>query len=839
MANDHPTLRVQPVQIAGYQVVREIGRGGMGAVYEAQRQVGGGWQRVALKLLRLEWKNDPELMSRFLGEQKILATLEHPNIARMYDAGFSADGQPYIALEYIEGLSLDAYAHRQRLAITQRIKLFLSVLEAVQYAHEKLIIHRDLKPGNVLVDSAGQPHLLDFGIAKLVGERQVGSLTQPGQAPMTPAYASPEQLFGHELAVTSDVYALGVMLFELLSGELPYRSKSTSPIDIASELRGAGLRRLRSVGSGKHAAVDLEAITDKAMRVNPAHRYPNVAALAADLRAYLEHRPVHARRGAAWYRLRKWLRRHVAVLAVVTVAGAACALYVAERYRQWALLEEQRARAETHLAFVRNLFLQASPRRGGGVVISASDMLERGVSDLFSDPLMDTADKIQLIIEAAEIQRWLDEEQSADSNLTQALALTDDKPLLVHSRAQVLAALARLRIDEGRTAEAAELVGQVDPQAEINGSFRLAATLAELRGDLHLANGEPELAEAEYRKAVAALRGQNVPATEASALNALGAFLLQRSRLDEANEVLSESLRVRANLPDDPIGRAAVTNNLAAVQGRLGDNEQALETYQQALDALLRVYGPNHLRTAIARNNIGITARRVGRADAAVAAIGAALEVFIAERGTEALDTNRVRLNLALAEADAGRHDQARELGALAIQYVFAQLTPGSLAAAPAEENYALILAASDRHSEARPYLQRCAAAESTLKDAAVMRCQAWLANFAEAPARELKAQLEAVEQAQRQQFRAHSPDLIRTRLELAVLALDAGDRTASRRYVDLLRPVRNRPLSADLKLELELLYAVVDRASALPTMPWSASDPRRVRWQRLATTQR
>ena len=316
-----------PSQIGPYSVLRELGRGGMGVVYLAERADGEFRKQAAIKLITSGLR-DPDLERRFRRERQILATLEHPGIARLLDGGTTAEGQPYFVMEYVEGVPLPAWCGEHNAGIEERLRLFLGVCDAVEYAHQRLIVHRDLKPGNILVAADGTPKLLDFGLARAIDSSAGEDLTLTGAALMTPAYASPEQVRGEPYAASSDVYSLGVILYELLAGRRPYDVKSSSVLEIAQAicerepLPLSGHPRLRG---------DLENIVAKALAKDPNQRYPSVAGFAEDIRRHLDGRPVRARAATARYRFGKWLRRHritapaaaVAVLLIIGFAAAA------------------------------------------------------------------------------------------------------------------------------------------------------------------------------------------------------------------------------------------------------------------------------------------------------------------------------------------------------------------------------------------------------------------------------------------------------------------------------------------------------------------------------------
>jgi serine/threonine protein kinase len=362
-----------------YRLLRELGRGGMGEVWLAERSDGLVRRPVALKLPAIAGARR-SLAERFTRECEILAPLTHPHIARLYDVGFTADGQPYLALEYVEGATITAYCDEQRLDLRARVGLFLQVLEAVQYAHSNLILHRDLKPSNILVTPAGEVKLLDFGIAKLMtdGSAHETELTQLGGRALTLDYASPEQIVGAPLTTASDVYSLGVVLYELLAAERPYRLKrgtrgeleeaiaAADPVapsraalsDSAAGARATSLPKLRRALAG-----DLDTIVLKALRKDSRQRYPAASALADDLQRNLSGLPILARPTSTWYRATRFVRRHAvavaaaSVVAVALVAAAIVSLTLMQRAEQAAATAKREASVATaEQGFLTDLF---------------------------------------------------------------------------------------------------------------------------------------------------------------------------------------------------------------------------------------------------------------------------------------------------------------------------------------------------------------------------------------------------------------------------------------------------------------------------------------------------
>ncbi len=336
--NPAPLPAGTPAVIEHYRIVREIGRGGMGSVYLAER-VDDFEQRVALKLVRRGLHLDNEIVQRFLEERRILATLEHPNIARLLDGGFTPDGLPWFAMEYVDGVPIDRYCREHAVDVPGRLNLFLAVCDAVRYAHRHQIVHRDLKPGNVLVTAEGDVKLLDFGIAKLVAPdaEAARNLTRTGVRLLTPDYASPEQVRGDTVTPASDVWSLGVVLFQLVAGRLPFGEEREDGFAIERRVLEATPRPPSSVAVEetvrRRLRGDIDAIALRCMRREPWLRYDTAGELAEDVRRHLDGRPVLARGGTRTYRVRAFMRRNrhslVTGLSGLALGGAALGLWSA------------------------------------------------------------------------------------------------------------------------------------------------------------------------------------------------------------------------------------------------------------------------------------------------------------------------------------------------------------------------------------------------------------------------------------------------------------------------------------------------------------------------------
>lgn len=352
-------------RIGPYQVVQRIGEGGMGVVYLALRADQTYSKKVAIKVVQSTVIGAREVLDRFRHERSILATLDHPNIAKLLDGGATAQGLPYFAMDYVEGARIDEYCARQELPVAGRLRLFRDVCSAVQYVHQNLVVHRDLKPGNILVTAEGIPKLLDFGIAKLLGPEAPSDLTQAGCRPMTPRYASPEQMRGEPVTTASDVYSLGVILYELLAARSPYRLQNDSPSEILRAVAGQEPEKPSSAvaSSGGKASEklarqlsgDLDNVVLKALHKDPQRRYVSAEQLSEDLRRHLAGLPVSARRDTWRYRADKFIGRHRAGVAAgaLVVASLAAGLVVATW--QARVARRERANAQRQFNDVRKL----------------------------------------------------------------------------------------------------------------------------------------------------------------------------------------------------------------------------------------------------------------------------------------------------------------------------------------------------------------------------------------------------------------------------------------------------------------------------------------------------
>jgi eukaryotic-like serine/threonine-protein kinase len=645
-----------PGDVVGpYRLERELGRGGMGVVWLAERLDKTVKRKVALKLPH-QGLGRAQLAQRFARERDILSALEHPNIARLYDAGVAEDGQPFLALEYVEGIPIDRYAIEHRLDIRQRLDLFVQVARAVAYAHANLVLHRDLKPSNILVTADGQVRLLDFGVAKLLqeGSAQETAITRFGGRAMTPDYASPEQISGRPLTTASDIYSLGVVLYELLTGQRPYKLKRDSLGALEEAILAADpVRPSRVVGEKTHRAPlktelddavdagnerdtdggllrrelrgDLDAITMKALEKDPGRRYGTPSELVTDIGRHLRNEPVLARPPSTAYRLRKYVRRHrlgvgvalglgVLLLAFATTTAAQARRIAAQR--DLANAERDRANREAAGAkrvtdFLTRMFNVSNPSEARGSVITAREILDRAATDLESGLDKDPELQARMMTTIGVVYERLGLLTRAQSLLEKALHVRRTTVGLDHPETlETACELGVVYMEQGRYPAAEKLMGDtLERKRHVLGNEDWR-TLSEM-GNLALVYFfEGRLADAEklHREALEIERRRNGPDDPAtlSSANNLAEVYLRANRLSEADELLRSTLTAKRRVlgPDHPSTLNTMINLgiLLRMQRRFGESEQVLK---DTLVALRQVLGPEHPRTLGTSNDLG------------------------------------------------------------------------------------------------------------------------------------------------------------------------------------------------------------------------------------------
>jgi serine/threonine-protein kinase len=665
--------------VGPFRLVREIGRGGMGAVWLAERADGAFRQRVAVKLIRGGWDGD-EVLARFRAERQILAGLQHPNIAHLIDGGVAADGKPWLALEYIDGEDLRAWCDSRRLDLGARLQLFLTVCDAVAHAHQRLVVHRDLKPPNILVGRDGVVKLLDFGIAKLLDAADNGiSVTRV----FTPEYAAPEQIRG-ELPTTSvDIHALGLLLYELLCGRRPFETEHPTPAayeravldqqptrpSIAFTSDGgeaatiAASRDLAPARLRRELRGDLDAIVLKALRKEPGQRYASVPAFADDVRRHLARQPVLARRGSWRYRSARFLRRHAvaATLAGIAVlalcAGMGTALWQAHAARV------QRDSARAALTFMRSLFDNADPTHRKGDQLSARDLLDAGTRTMRSALPGEAAARGDLLLTMASAYLGLEQLDAAAPLLDEVRASAEARG--DHAQlAAVLIQQCRLRDLGNHPDDCPPLLDRAEALLDARDPVqaRLVAYSLALRVyGLQLQNRYEAIVES-MRRGLAVLGDRREDRYLRVELASHLAFALNRlDRPAEAERVLAPWLVELRH--DDDTERVLLIDTLGTLSsslGALGRHDEAIAMQREAVDMAEKLYGENDPTVAESLNTLARTLNGAGRLDEAVVAMQRAVQL---DRGNEAGGKNpelaSALCNLAVLLIKQERYDDA------------------------------------------------------------------------------------------------------------------------------------------------------------------------------------
>ena len=588
------------VIIGAYTLISRIGDGGMGSVWLGRRSDGRYEGQVAIKLLNaaLVGRGGEE---RFRREGVILARLGHPHIARLIDAGVSNTGQPYLVLELVDGQHLDVYCDEWRLSIERRIRLFLDVLSAVSHAHANLIVHRDLKPSNVLVTQAGSVKLLDFSIAKLMEDTAVSRLTQDSGAALTPKYAAPEQVAGEPITIGTDVYSLGVLLYELLSGQHPYGAAvktskdftraivDQEPLPLSAAFLKAPLESRSLVAAhrattpdrlGRALGRELETILHKSLKKSPGERYGSVAEMADDLRRYLADQPIAARPDTVRYRTRKFVRRHRRGLAATSAIFTAIVLIVTFYTMQLAA-ERDRARLQAEKAsevseLLRSVLLSADPYRD-------PDPSSDGVATPSARGLLDTL--------ANRIANELNEQPEVQAEMLTVIGRTYERLGLIDKAAPLLESALEIgrrsfRLPDRRVAQTLNDLGVLQRRL---GNF--AASVPLLTESLAMRR---------------ALVGSDDDKDVGVTLSEYGRTLRDLGRLDESEKATRDALAIRMKVFGDQ-HRETATNksDLGLLLMDRGEIAEAERMFRESLVTNERVLGIEHPNTASSKNSVG------------------------------------------------------------------------------------------------------------------------------------------------------------------------------------------------------------------------------------------
>ncbi|MEO8192863.1 MAG: serine/threonine-protein kinase [Gemmatimonadales bacterium] len=736
---------VPDITAGPYRLIRELARGGMGSVYLAERADGQFEQKVALKLIKRGMDSD-EVYRRFLSERRILARLSHPNIARLFDGGMTPQGQPWFAMELVDGVSITRYCDEAQSSISQRISLFGSVCQAVRYAHQNLVVHRDLKPSNILVTGSGDVKLLDFGIAKLLadeGGETPATLTELRL--MTPEYAAPEQVRGEPVTTATDVYALGAVLYELLSGKRAHRfdRKTAAEIErvvceVDPEPPSVALSD-RDSQARRQVAGDLDTIVLKALDKDPARRYASAEALHEDLRRYEAGLPVTARPDTFGYRARKFARRYrvlvtgAAAVFVTLLAGLGGTLWQSRAAsRQASLASAEAAKALQVKSFLVNLFKVTDPAESRGREITARELLERG--SLQIDTALSRQPEVQaeLLDVLGVINGEIGLLPQADTLLLRSANLTrqlhgDRHPQYLdrlEHRAAVLSNLSRFPEAESilrGTLTVRRAAAKPDRSA-------IATTLASL-GQVVQRAGRFDEAELLLRDAVAMHR--RVDANElgvATALHNLAILQMEADKVSAADSNLAEALTIRtAKLGSDHPQVIATHHSRVIIlreQGRYDDAE-AIE--RNVLKARRRLYGNEHHTVTEAMNMLALVLDGQGKLAEAESLYTDALAIDRRILGDDNNTTIKVANNLAVLRYRLRDLDGAAEAMRLARDNWTKLLGADHAFVVTATNNLGAILSDRADYAEAEPLIRSALAGrQKQFGDSSSETAQSW-----------------------------------------------------------------------------------------------------------------
>lgn len=644
-------------RIGPYRLIRILGQGGSSTVYLAQRD--DGYERkVAIKVMRQEAARG-DLLRRFLVERQILASLEHPYIARLLDGDTTDEGRPYFVLEHVEGEPLDVYCNRHRLQIGERIELFRKVCQAVHHAHRHLVVHRDLKPANILVTAEGHPKLLDFGIAKILDPQTFPrpvARTLTGLRPMTPLYASPEQVGGEPVTTASDVYSLGVILYQVLTGELPHdlpsgfvaeterrirEHRPEPPSQVAARIvredptaaaRLASARQISPSGWARELSGDLDAVILQALRKEPERRYSSVEQLAEDLLAVRQQRPVRARGDSVRYRVSRFVRRHrlgVAAAALFFVMLAAFSFVVSVQAihlgREQIAVKQERDKAVRVAELMEEIFAASKPWATRADAVTARELLDRG---------------------AERVRRELEDQPEIRAELLETIGRSYTALGLYDPAESILTEALEIR---RRHLEA------TDP--EVADSLRILGELQGYRQEL-------ERAEALLREALDILGrsyGRDHPEI-ADTVNHLGVVLGEQGRLEVAIHLLEQAAESRRLPAADPVELAETLINLGVYHEQLGDYPEAARVLEEALQILEDRFGSEHVEIARALNVLSIVVERQGDLAESERLLTRALEIRRKLLGEDHPDFARAASNLAILLRRRGELERAEAM---------------------------------------------------------------------------------------------------------------------------------------------------------------------------------
>jgi eukaryotic-like serine/threonine-protein kinase len=762
-----PVDTVAGMRVGAWRLVSELGRGGMGTVWLAERADDQFEQRAAVKLLQAGARATA-LVDRFERERQILAILDHPNIARLLDGGLTDDGRPWFAMEHVDGEPIDVFCDARSLGVEARLYLFVEVVRAVQAAHSALVVHRDLKPSNILVTRDGRPRLLDFGIAKALDTAADPEAITRTVLALTPEYASPEQVRGEPAAVASDVYQLGLLLYELLTGRRAQQLEHHSPVELArvvceenppapsaavaasgdssaSRARGTSLEAL-----ARSLVGDLDAIVSKALRKSSDRRYGSAAELAEDVRRHLHGHPVRARPETLRYRGKSFLRRHPVGAASGTGFALLLMAYastVTWQARQLALERDQvrieAARTERVRDFLLELFTAANPYGDKGTDMTAGELVEAGIELVHRELAEEPEIRAELLGVLGEVLMGLGAHERAEELVTEALDVTRELHRGDHADlargltryASFLGGIGDWEGQERYARQAYEMRQRLheEPHPDVAASVGLvAASLTFL--------GRYDEAEDWYRRALG-LRsrlGLAEGTDDAVLWNNLGVTLDYAGRREEAEEAHWEALSIRRRLFEQYHPAISESlNNLALTLSNQGRLEEAEPLYREALESRRRTLPEGHPRIAVTLHNLGLLLRRAGKLEEAAAVHQEALAIRREFLGGAHSNVAMSLQALGDVARDRGEASESERLYRAALSMFRDTLPAGHPRIGSATLALGRLLLDAGRPEEAEPHLQealevRLAATGEESVHTAEARLALGLARFAQ-----------------------------------------------------------------------------------------------------------
>ncbi|MGH7495824.1 MAG: tetratricopeptide repeat protein [bacterium] len=744
--DEEPVESISGTLIGPYRLLHEIGRGGMGVVYQACRDDGQYQKRVAIKLIKRGMDTD-DILRRFRHERQTLATLDHHNIARLLDGGVTADGRPYFVMEFIEGLPLELYCDTHRLNTITRLQLFRQVCAGVHYAHQNLIVHRDLKPGNILVTSQGVPKLLDFGIAKLLEPSHPSpsvAMTWSGMRLMTPEYASPEQVRGEPVTTANDVYALGVLLYRLLTGHRPYRFANLSAQEIERviceqqpEKPSTAVRRVEQSGQagGQNMSAltpatvsasrdsspeklrrrlrgDLDNIVLMALRKEPRRRYASVEQFSEDIRRHLEGFPVLAHTDTLRYRSSKFIKRHALGLAIGAVLMAFFIAFAITTKLQSDQIARERDKAERVSAFLMHLFEVSDPSEAKGSAVTAREILDQGAEKIRESLKDQPETQAMLMSIMGEVYTRLGLYASATPLLEAALQIRRETLGEEHlDVAESLNSFAELLRQKGDYAQAEPLYRKaLMIREKLFGDEHpdIATNLNDL-GLLQYEKGNYATAESLLSKAVAMHRKLSGEKGKELAISLNNLALVKDAQGDYATAALAyrASLAMSRELLGDidPLV-ASNMNNLAALLYAQGDYAAAEPLYRETLRLRRKLFGAEHPHVANSMNNLAALLCEQESYDEAESLYVNALSMRRKLLGNEHPAVPRTMVNLANLWRAQGNYASAEPLYREALVLRRKILPAGHVDIGYSLLNLSILLIETDVPGEAKPLLR-------------------------------------------------------------------------------------------------------------------------------------